>query len=214
MLRNLILATGGLLALVVPELFQDCFDGLRQSRYLWLYQAACGTRAAAFVAATVPWKRVLRRRPKARIRVESKPGTARMGPLQMLHKATADLLITNDGPPIRLVTHARLTNVAPGFTWAIRGCLEVRTAGPEGGGLIRVGFTSPRCSRTTKWSTSGLLSSGQSKWDTFGGGKFSLRACSGSICCSTSIWISKTPCTRFSRWGFISLLLMIARLSS
>jgi hypothetical protein len=137
MLRNLILATGGLLALVVPELFQDFFDGLRQSRYLWLYQAACGTWAAAFVAATVPWKRVFRRRPKARIRVESKPGTARMGPLQMLHKATADLLITNDGPPIRLVTHARLTNVAPGFTWALEDARKYEPRDLKGGhGLV------------------------------------------------------------------------------
>jgi hypothetical protein len=66
----------------------------------------------------VPWQRVLRSKSAARIKVEVDRGTARMGLLGMVPKASADLLITNDGPPIALIAHARLTNVAPGFAWA------------------------------------------------------------------------------------------------
>jgi hypothetical protein len=60
----------------------------------------------------------------ARIRVGLQPGTARMGPYGLTHKPAADLLVTNDGPPINLIAKARLTNVSPGFTWAAQDVWE------------------------------------------------------------------------------------------
>ena len=118
MLRKGLLASAGVLALIVPEVFQAFFESLRQSEYLLLYQAGCVVWTAILAGAMVPWHKVLRRNPKARIRVEVKPGTARMGQLGMVSKATSNLLITNEGPPVNLIAHAKLTNVASGFTWA------------------------------------------------------------------------------------------------
>ena len=58
MVRKLVLASGGALALVAPEMFEQFFERLRESPYFLLYQIVTLLWTALFLLTLVPWGRL------------------------------------------------------------------------------------------------------------------------------------------------------------
>ena len=125
-MKKLILASGGVLALVLPEMFEDFFDGLRQSQYFWLYQLGTIAWTLAFLAALLPWPK---RQGKASIRVQLKSGPVRIPtvvhtpgggvivPTTQKFKPGVVLTVLNTGVPFELVARARIVRASPDLEW-------------------------------------------------------------------------------------------------